>query len=61
VDLTDEASRASTGRADPARGFLPAAAVADLAGTDTEVVFVARHETTIGSWDAFGKRKMQLS
>jgi hypothetical protein len=48
MDLTDEADRASTRRADSARGFLPAAAVADLAETDTKVVFVARHETTIG-------------
>jgi len=39
----------STRRADSARGFLPAAAIADLAGTDTKVVFVARHQTTIGS------------
>jgi len=49
MDLTDEADRASTRRADSARGFLSAAAIADLAGTDTKVVFVARHETTIGS------------
>jgi hypothetical protein len=47
MDLTDEAGRASAHRADSARGFLPAAAIADLAGTDTKVVFVARHETTI--------------
>ena len=39
----------STRRADSARGFLPAAAIADLAGTDTKVVFIARHQTTIGS------------
>jgi hypothetical protein len=49
MDLTDEAGRASTRPADSARGFLPAAAIADLAGTDTKVVFVARHQTTIGS------------
>ena len=49
MDLADEAGRASTRRADSARGFLPAAAIADLAGTDTKVVFVARHQTTIGS------------
>jgi hypothetical protein len=49
MDLTDEASRASTRRADSAGGFLPVAAIADLAWTDTKVVFVARHETTIGS------------
>src|SRR5450631_1521931 len=49
LDLTDEAGRASTRRADSSRGFLRAAAIADLAGTDTKVVFVARHQTTIGS------------
>ena len=49
MDLTDEAGRASTRRADPAHGFLPATTIADLAGTDAKVVFVARHETTIGS------------
>jgi len=49
LDLTDEAARASTRRADPAPGYLPATTIADLAGTDTKVVFVARHQTTIGS------------
>src|SRR5450631_4306365 len=49
MDLTDETGRASPRRADPARGHLPATTIADLAGTDTKVVFVARHETTIGS------------
>src|SRR5450631_3046855 len=49
MDLTDEAGRASTRRADPARGFSSAAAIAGLAGTDAKVVFVARHRTTIGS------------
>ena len=49
MDLTDEAGRASTRRAVSALGYLPAAAIADLAGTDTKVVFVARHQTTIGS------------
>jgi hypothetical protein len=47
MNLTDEAGRTSTRRADSARGFLPAAAIADLAGTDPKVVFVARHQTTI--------------
>jgi hypothetical protein len=28
---------------------LLATAITDLAGTDTKVVFVARHQTTIGS------------
>jgi len=49
MDLTDEAGRASTRRANSARGYLPATTIADLAGTDTKVVFVARHQTTIGS------------
>src|SRR5450432_4942245 len=49
MDLTDEAGRASTRRADPARGFSSAAATADLARTDTKAVFIARHQTTIGS------------
>jgi hypothetical protein len=49
MDLADEAGRASPRRADSARGFLPAAAIADLAGTDAKVVFIARHQTTIGS------------
>ena len=56
LDLADEACRASTCRADQAPGYLPAAAVADLAGTDTKVVFVARHETTIGSRKADSPR-----
>ena len=49
MDLTDEAGRASTRRADSALGYLPATTIADLAGTDAKVVFVARHQTTIGS------------
>ena len=49
MDLTDEAGRASPRRADSALGYLPATTIADLAGTDTKVVFVARHQTTIGS------------
>jgi hypothetical protein len=49
MDLTDEAGRASTRRAEFAPGSLPANAIADLAGTDTKVVFVARHQTTVGS------------
>jgi hypothetical protein len=57
MDLTDEAGRASTRRADPAPGFLPATAIADLAGTDTKVIFVARHETTIGSRKADRKSR----
>jgi hypothetical protein len=49
MDLTDEAGRVSTRRADSALGYLPATTITDLAGTDTKVVFVAHHETTIGS------------
>jgi hypothetical protein len=49
MDLTDEAGRASTRRADSALGYLPATTIANLAGTDTKIVFVARHQTTIGS------------
>jgi hypothetical protein len=49
MDLTDEAGRASPRRPDSALGYLPATTIADLAGTDTKVVFVARHQTTIGS------------
>jgi hypothetical protein len=37
--------------------LLPAAAVANPAGTDAELVFVARHQATIGSQDELGKRK----
>jgi hypothetical protein len=49
MDLTDEAGRASTRRADSALGYLPATTIADLAGTDAKVVFVARHQPMIGS------------
>jgi hypothetical protein len=49
MDLTDEAGQASPRRAGSAPGYLPATTIADLAGTDTKVVLVARHETTIGS------------
>jgi hypothetical protein len=47
MDLTDKAGRASTRRANPARGFSPATTIADLARTDAKIVFVARHHTTI--------------
>jgi hypothetical protein len=57
MDLPHEAGRASTRRADPARDFLPATPIADLAGTDTKVVFVARHETTIGSRKTYRKSR----
>jgi hypothetical protein len=52
MHLADEAGRACA-HADAAR----AATIADLAGTDAEVVFVVRHETTIGSRNASGKRE----
>jgi hypothetical protein len=48
MNLTDEAGRASPRRADSALGHLSATTVADLAGTDTKVVFVAGHQATIG-------------
>jgi hypothetical protein len=37
LDLADEAGRAATGCAYPVPGFLPAAAIPNLAGTDTKV------------------------
>jgi hypothetical protein len=49
MDLTEEAGRASAHPADPARTFPCTATIPDLAGTDAEVVFIACHETTIGS------------
>ena len=49
MNLTDEAGRASARRAYPAPGFLPAAAIPNLAGTNPKVVIVVCHETTIGS------------
>jgi hypothetical protein len=59
MDLTDEAGRAATRRADPARDCPPATTIADLARTDAKLVFVVRHKTTIGSQNASGKREMQ--
>ncbi len=52
MHLADEAGRTGA-HADAAR----TATVADLAGTDAEVVFVVCHETTIGSRNAAGKRE----
>jgi hypothetical protein len=49
MDLTDEAGRASPHRADSAFGYLPGTTIADLAGTNGKIVFVTRHQTTIGS------------
>jgi hypothetical protein len=47
MDFTDETGRTSSRRAGPALAYLTATAIADLAGTDAKVVFVARHEMTI--------------
>jgi hypothetical protein len=49
MDLTKEGGRTSAHPADPARTRPCTAAITDLAGTDAEVVFVACHETTIGT------------
>jgi hypothetical protein len=49
MHLTDEAGRASAHPADPARIRPCLTAIADLAETDTKVVFITRHEMTIGS------------
>jgi hypothetical protein len=57
MDLTDEAGRAATCRTDRARGCPPATTIANLAGTDAKVVFIACHETTIGSRNAFAREK----
>ena len=57
MDLADKTGRASAHPTDPARGSKPAATVADLAGTDAEVVFVASHEATIGSRSTARKSK----
>jgi hypothetical protein len=57
MDLADEAGRPSTDRADPSGHSLPAAAIADLAGTDEEVVFVMCHEATIEGSSAAGNRE----
>jgi hypothetical protein len=53
----NEAGRPSPRRADPAQGFSPATTITDLAGTDTKVVFVARHQTMIGSRKADRKSR----
>jgi hypothetical protein len=52
MHLADETGR-SCAHADAARS----ATVADLARADAEVIFVACHETTIGSRSASGKRE----
>lgn len=59
MNLTDEAGRASTRYAGSAPGYLPGTTIVNLAGTDTKVVFVARHQTTIGSRTSSRKAKMQ--
>jgi hypothetical protein len=61
MDLTDEAGRAATCRTDRARGCPPATTIANLAGTDAKVVFIACHETTIGSRNVVGKREIRSS
>jgi hypothetical protein len=48
MNLTNKADWASARRAGSARGNLLATVITDLAGTDTKIVFVARHEKTIG-------------
>jgi hypothetical protein len=57
MHLADEAGRTSAHRPNPARVSKLTATVADLPGTDAEVVFVVCHETTIGSRNASGKRE----
>jgi hypothetical protein len=59
MDFTDEAGRASTRCPDPARDCPPATTIADLPGADAKIVFVARHEATIGGRNAAGKREIQ--
>jgi hypothetical protein len=61
LDLAEEAGRASAHPADPACTCPCTTTIPDLAGTDAEVVFIACHETTIGSRVVFGKRKMRSS
>jgi hypothetical protein len=55
MDLAEEAGGSSTYPADPAGARPRTTAIADLAGSDAEVVFVVRHETTIGSGKASRK------
>jgi hypothetical protein len=55
MDLADEASRAAPYPANPACTRAPITLIANLTGTDAKVVFVARHETTIGSRKIAGK------
>ena len=57
MDLADEAAWACTDRADPSGHSVPATAIADLARTDAEVVFVMCHEPTIGGSGASGNRE----
>jgi hypothetical protein len=52
IHLADEAGRTGA-HADAAR----IATIADLAGTDAEIIFVVCHETTIGSRDTTCKRE----
>jgi hypothetical protein len=61
MNLAKEARRASAHSADPASACACIITIADLAGADAEVVFIACHETTIGSRNTSGKREMSLS
>ena len=49
MDFTDKAGRTPTRCPDSARACPCVTTVSDLARTDTELVFVVHHETTIGS------------
>jgi azurin len=61
MNLAEEARRASAHPADPARACPCAITIADLAGANAKTVFVACHETTIGSRNTSGKREISLS
>src|SRR5260370_40112950 len=55
MDLAEEARRATAHPADPVHTRPSTTAITNPAGTDAEVVFVACHETTIGSRNASRK------
>jgi putative hemolysin len=57
MNLPDEAGRRAAYRADSAAMRAHAAAVADLAGTDAEMVVIVCHATMIGSRNAPGKSR----
>jgi hypothetical protein len=58
MDLTGEAGRASPRHTNPALGNLPAITIADLAGTDTKIIFIARHQTMIGAERYYARPEM---